>query len=44
MGIGFKHIPYAVLDKRDGTMVIVDYAQNELGWITTQAWKELGNE
>lgn len=44
MGIGFKRIPYAVIDKNDGTMVIVDYAQNELGWITSQAWEELGND
>lgn len=44
MGIGFKRIPYAVIDKNDGTMVIVDFAQNELGWITMQAWEGLGNE
>ena len=44
MGVGFNRIPYNVLDKRDGTMAIVDYARNEIGWITTEAWEELGNE
>lgn len=44
LGFGFNRIPWNVLDKRDGTMAIVDYAGNELGWITAQAWEELGNE
>jgi len=44
IGVGFNHIPFNVLDKRDGSMVIVDFAGNELGWITAQAWEELGNE